>query len=287
MFTIIDGNCARITGFDGLLDVPDMQVRHDKRAVRAVDPHPLVELTASWGVPGVTSRLAATLARDTVYMRERMTKQHERLAHNLRVDRIHDKLPIALHWISAVKPDRVRKVTEEHASSVLACLRRCLGEAVDAHLSERLAAARRVLHAAITPEVPKDATQAVGLGLKAMETRSRVASMPELDRLRLLHELGRQGNLEALAWIGDDPLRQAVCPPEVMRDALRSALDVRGGGWLMSAVDDAEEEAEVLAVTADLMLGGVSQALRDAGAPADMVQPEENYQSRVAAAIRQ
>lgn len=285
MFSILPDGYARITGRDGVYRVPDMTARAEKRAARAVDPHPLAELSQTWGVPTVAHRLMETLARDTVYMRERMEDQHKKLIKNLRDDRIDSRLPIALHWISGVKPERVRKVTEEHATPVLTGLRRCLGDAVDAHLADRVSVARRMLRDAIAPEVPADAAQAVALGLRAMEVRTRVMAMTELDRLRLVDQLGRQGNLDALAWIGDDPLCVAACPSEVMRNALRNALDARGGGWLVAAVDDAEDEAETLAVTADLIYGGVAQALHDAGAPSDMIPAGDNYQSRVAEAI--
>lgn len=267
MFHLTGDGYVRITGRDGVYQIPDMAARAQKRAAKVVGPHILESVTATWAVPKVPMRLAEVLARDSAYRRECLAARHEKLAVALGSERLGSKIPTALGWISGVKPGRVSEMVQEHAIPCVQALRRCFDESMADIIAGRLVVARRMLKDAMAPETPKNAAQASVQALRAMETRSRVAALPEIERIKLVSDLGEKGQLAVLSWLQDDPLGVSVVPGDVMKNAVHTAIEVNDGHFLLAACEDAEEEVRDMGLACDLMFDGVIGAFVDAGAP--------------------
>lgn len=285
MFTIID-DYVRVTGINGTYKMPDMQSRAQKRAVRAAEVHPLAGIGNDIGCPIISQRLTETLARQTVYGQERLADTFKVMLRDLRDNGVESASGITHNIARQFKAGPARKVLTEKLPELFGRLHQPIRDAVDCHLT-KLAAARARLADALSPELPSDPAAALAQSIKSMETRARAAQMPEVDRIKLIHQLGEAGNFEALVSLRDDPLGLPVAPARVLNDALHAAVSKRGGEFFFAAVEDAVEDLETVAVLGELMHGGLVNSLSEAGVPQDMLTIQCNYQQRASAAINQ
>ena len=68
---------------------------------------------------------------------------------------------------------------------------------------------------------------------RARESREAVLSMPEVERVKLLLDLGKKAALEPLHALKSDPLKREAAKPEVLAGAREAAIMAMGGEWLL------------------------------------------------------